>query len=107
MSQVKPILDYRKRKFFRMTRHIIDADNGLKPADIVIYAVLCMYADNNDMSSYPSISTISDKARCSERSVYRSLDALKDAGYIEVISRYDKRGYRKSNQYILLDVTDA
>lgn len=103
----KPILDFRKRKFFRMTRDIIDKDNGLKPVDITVYSVLCMYADNIDMTAYPSIQTIAEKSRCSERSVYRALDALKDAGYIEIKNRFDGRGYKTTNQYILLDVEDT
>lgn len=103
----KPILDFRKRKFFRMTRAVIDDESiELKPVDIAVYAVLCMYADNDDMSSYPSIETLARKSRCSERTVYRSLDTLKDAGYIDIINRFDKRGFKTSNQYILLDVSE-
>src|SRR5690625_2456944 len=103
----KPILDFRKRKFFRMTRAVIDDESiELKPVDITVYAVLCMYADNDDMSSYPSIETLARKSRCSERTVYRSLDTLKDAGYIDIINRFDKRGFKTSNQYIILDVSE-
>lgn len=103
----KQILDFRKRKFFRMTRAVIDDESvELKPVDIAVYAVLCMYADNDDMSSYPSIETLARKSRCSERTVYRSLDTLKDAGYIDIINRFDKRGFKTSNQYILLDVSE-
>lgn len=103
----KPILDFRKRKFFRMTRAVIDDESiELKPVDITVYAVLCRYADNDDMSSYPSIETLARKSRCSERTVYRSIDTLKDAGYIDIINRFDKRGFKTSNQYILLDVSE-
>src|SRR5699024_1959208 len=103
----KPILDFRKRKFYRMTRSIVnDESNGLKPVDIAVYSVLCMYADNDDMSAYPSVDTIAKKSRCSERTVYRSLDNLKEGGYIDIINRKDKRGFKTSNQYILLDVGD-
>lgn len=103
----KQILDFRKRKFFRMTRAVVDDESvDLKPVDISVYAVLCMYADNNDASSYPSVETIAKKARCSMRTVHRSLDTLKDVGYIDIINRKDKRGFKTSNQYILLDVSE-
>src|SRR5699024_904972 len=101
------VLDFRKRKFFRMTRTVLDDEsNGLKPVDITVYSVLCMYADNDDMSAYPSVDTIAKKSRCSERTVYRSLDNLKEGGYIDIVNRKDKRGFKTSNQYILLDVGD-
>lgn len=103
----KTVLDFRKRKFFRMTRAVVDNVNvDLKPIDIVVYAVLCMYADNNDTTSYASVETIASKARCSMRTVHRSLDTLKDVGYIDTINRTDRRGFRTSNQYVLLDVDE-
>ena len=103
----KPILDFRRRKFFRMTRAVIDDESiDLKPVDIAVYSVLCMYADNNDKSSYPSVETIANKARCSMRTVHRSLDTLKDVGYIDIINRQDSRGFKTSNQYALLDVRE-
>lgn len=101
----RPILDFRKRKFFRMTREILDNDeNGLKPVDVVVYSVICMYADNNDMMAYPSVETIAKKSRCSIRTVHRSLDSLEERKYIEIINRNDKRGFKTSNQYLLLDI---
>ena len=107
MRDGKPIIDFRKRKFFRFTRKVVDDERHLtKPVEIAVYAVLCMYADNDDMSAYPSVKTIANKARCSERVVYRALDALKDAGYIDVKERRDARGFKTSNTYILLDVDE-
>lgn len=103
----KTILDFRKRKFFRMTRAVVDDESiELKSVDIAVYSVLCMYADNNDASSYPSIETIARKSRCSMRTVHRSLDTLQRVGYIDIINRKDKRGFKTSNQYILLDVRE-
>lgn len=107
MKTDKPILDFRKRRFFRMTRSVVDNESvNLKPVDITVYAVLCMYADNNDLTAYPSVDTIAKKARCSVRTVHRSLDTLKEVGYIDIINRKDKRGFKTSNQYILLDVAE-
>lgn len=105
MTSKKPVLDFRKRKFFRMTRAIFDdVSFELKPVDITVYAVLCMYADNNDMTAYPSVDTLAEKARCSTRTARRSLYTLEEAKYIEIRERRDTRGFQTSNQYVLLDV---
>lgn len=104
----RTVIDFRKRRFFRTTRSVIDRHDVLdKPVEIAIYTVLCMYADNSDMSSHPSVATIAKKARCSERVAHRSLKTLKDAGYIEIINRSDLNGFKTSNQYVLLDVPDG
>lgn len=105
MQSDRPVIDWRERKFFRMTRDIVDKDKKLsRSVDIAVYAVLCMYADNETKDAYPSVSTIAEKARCSERVARRSLQALKDAGYIDIRNRSDYRGFQTSNQYVLLDV---
>lgn len=106
-NEIKSVLDFRKRKFFRTTRQVfVDEGEITKPVELAVYAVLCMYADNNDTSSHPSIETIARKSRSSERVVHRCLNVLKDAGYIDVINRKDKRGFKTSNQYVLLDVSE-
>lgn len=108
MSEIesqRTVIDWRKRKFFMMTKDIVDKDTTLtKPVDIAVYAVLCMYADNSTKESYPSVITIAEKARCSERTARRSLTNLKESGYIEIRERRDARGFQTSNQYVLLDV---
>lgn len=105
MTKNKTVIDFRKRSFFLMTKDIVDKDVNLtKSVDIAIYAVLCMYADNDSKDAYPSVLTIAEKARCSERTARRSLQSLKDAGYIEITERRDARGFQTSNQYALLDV---
>ncbi len=66
-----------------------------------------MYADNVTKETHPSVATIAKKARSSERVVHRSLKALEAAGYIEIINRVDRNGFKTSNQYVLLDVEDS
>ncbi len=106
-NERKPVLDFRKRKFFRTTRKVFDDESKLtRPVELAVYAVLCMHADNIDTTSHPSIETIAKKSRSSERVVHRCLKVLKDAGYIDVINRTDRRGFKTSNQYVLLDVKD-
>lgn len=99
------VIDFRDRKFVQVTKDILDKDTQLtKPVDIVVYTILCMYADNQTKSSNPRLSTIADKSRCSESVARRSLNNLQQAGYIEVRKRVDKHGGQTSNQYVLLDV---
>lgn len=108
MSEDKrTVIDFRKRRFTQVTRKVIDDTSKLtKPVEIAVYAVLCMYADNDTKLSYPSVETIATKARCSTRVAHRSLIALRDAGYIEIINRTDHNGFKTSNQYALLDVEE-
>lgn len=109
MTQEKrPVIDFRKRPFFMVTKEVVhNTDKLTKPVEIAVYAVLCMYADNDDKTSYPSVATIAEKARCSERVVHRALTVLKDAGYIDIINRTDHNGFKTSNQYALLDVVES
>lgn len=101
----RTVIDWRRRPFFMISKDVIDKDTKLsKPVDIAVYAVLCMYADNDSKDSFPSIERIAEKSRCSTRTARRSLQTLKDAGYIDIKERRDKRGYQTSNQYFLLDV---
>lgn len=104
----RTVIDFRKRRFFRVTKEVVNnTDKLTKPVEIAVYAVLCMYANNDDTTSIPSVATIAEKARCSERVVHRSLNVLRDAGYIKIINRTDKNGFKTSNQYALLDVDES
>lgn len=100
----RTVVDFRKNKFIRVTREVINDTARLEHStDIAVYVVLCMYADNTTTESHPKIETIAEKARCSDRTVRRVLERLKDAGYIDIKHRFDNRGHRASNQYVLLD----
>lgn len=104
----RTVIDFRKRRFVQVTREVIHNEALLtKPVEIAVYAVLCMYADNVTKETHPSVATIARKARCSEKSVHRAIQTLKDAGYIDVINRYDHNGFKTSNQYALLDVKES
>ena len=108
MSDKRTVIDFRKRRFIQVTREVVhNTDKLTKPVEIAVYAVLCMYADNGDKTSHPSVATIAKKARCSERVVHRALTTLKDAGYIDIINRTDHNGFKTSNQYALLDVNES
>lgn len=108
MTQDKrTVIDFRKRRFVQVTREVVhNTDKLTKPVEIAVYAVLCMYADNDDKTSHPSVATIAEKSRSSERVVHRALSVLKDAGYIDIVNRTDWKGFKTSNQYVLLDVKE-
>ncbi|PFS24327.1 helix-turn-helix domain-containing protein [Bacillus thuringiensis] len=100
------VLDLRQNKFVMVTKAVIDDTRFItKPVDKLIYAVLCSYANNDTRESYPSVSAISQRARCSERTVRRSLRTLKELGLIDVKARFDDYG-QSTNLYILLELPD-
>jgi hypothetical protein len=104
MENERTVVDRRENPFIMVTKHIVDNDKVLeKPVDIAVYVALCMYADNTTRASNPNVSTIAKKARCSERVARRSIQNLKEAGYLEVNPRFDGRGHQASNQYILIE----
>lgn len=108
MSDKPTVIDFRKRRFVQVTREVLHNEAVLtKSSEIAVYAVLCMYADNITKETHPSVATIAKKARCSEKSVQRAIQALKDAGYIDVVNRTDRNGFKTSNQYVLLDVEES
>ncbi|WP_420535554.1 helix-turn-helix domain-containing protein [Alkalihalobacillus pseudalcaliphilus] len=74
-----------------------------RPTDKLVYVMLCMYADNETLTSYPSIERLAELCGCSERMVRYSISRLKEAELISVEARYDGRGYRSSNVYYILD----
>jgi predicted transcriptional regulator len=104
MENENTVVDFREHPFIMVTKEVIDNDSLLmKPVDLAVYVVLCMYADNRTKASNPKVETIAKKARCSERVARRSIRNLEEAGYIKVKPRYDARGHQSSNQYILTD----
>lgn len=98
------VLDRRKNPFVWLTKAVMK-DTSLKASDKSVYAVLCMYADNNTADCWPSRNTIMKEAGISDHSLRKSLRILKEAGYIEVRKRYNSGG-QASNLYVLLEVTD-
>lgn len=105
MTQDKrSVLDRRGMPFVWLTKAVM-MDESLKASDKSVYAVLCMYADNNTSDCWPSRDSIMKKAGISDHSLRKSIRILKDAGYIEVRKRTNSRG-QASNLYILLDVSD-
>ena len=96
------ILDFHDQRFSRVTKCVLNDEVHLdKPAQKLVYAILCMYADNTSMKSYPSVQTIAKKSCCSENTVRAALKRLEELELIKVTHR--KRGIENlSNEYVLL-----
>jgi hypothetical protein len=102
--QERTVVDFRKEKYARVTKTVITNTEQLeKPADIAVYTVLCMYADNDGADCNPKIETIATMSRCSVRTVKRSLERLKAAEYLDIEHRFNKYGHRASSRYYLLE----
>lgn len=96
------ILDRRNVPFAMVTKAVLK-DTSLKASDKSVYSVICMYADNRTSECYPSRGTLMKEAGVSDKTLRKSLDRLKERGYIDVRRRNNHRG-RTSNLYVLLEV---
>jgi len=68
-----------------------------------LYAVLNRYADKDDGTCFPAISTLAKRMHTSNSTVKRALSELKDCGAVLVEPRYDKEtNEQTSNLYTVL-----
>lgn len=100
----RTVLDRRNNPFVWVTKSAMK-DRRLKASDKSVYAVLCMYADNQTMDCFPSRDTIMREAGVSDNTLRKCIAKLKDFGYIDVEKRANYRG-QATNLYILLEVGD-
>lgn len=96
------VLDFQDQRFTRVTKSVLNDEVHLdKASQKLIYAILCMYADNNSMKSHPSVQTLAKKSCCSENTVRASLTKLEEVGLLKITRR--RRGLTNlSNEYTLL-----
>lgn len=97
-------INFEVYKFTRVTKAVLDDETYLdKPSQKLVYAILCMYANNDTKKCQPSIKTIAKKSCCSENHVRQSLNKLKDVGLISIRKRMGRtRNY--SNEYLICDL---
>ncbi|MFS0562548.1 helix-turn-helix domain-containing protein [Terribacillus sp. 179-K 1B1 HS] len=97
----RKVIDFQDHRFARVTKQVLDDETYLdKPVQKLVYAVLCMYANNKTMKSHPSIPTLAKKCCCSENSVRAALAKLESLELISV-TRRKKGGVNFSNEYTL------
>lgn len=68
---------------------------------IAVYKTLLQYADRTTWSCYPSVKTIANDTKLSERTVRRQLNLLVKSGYILKITRNRENKGCTSNLYFL------
>jgi len=90
----------RRLPFVVLPHEILD-DHLLAATDILVYATVARHADDYGQA-FPSRQRIAKLARCSPSTVDRSVNLLKQRGYLEVIHREGT-----SNLYVVHEVREA
>lgn len=80
------------------------ADKTLNYLTLLVYGVLCSFADNDTGECFPSIDTIAQETQLSNPTVIKCLKELIDKKY--VTKQVRKRGTKFNNKYILLNSED-
>jgi len=96
------VLDFQDQRFSRVTKSVLNDEVYLdKASQKLVYAILCMYADNTSMKSHPSVQTLAKKSCCSENTVRAALKRLEELELVKITRR--RRGISHlSNEYTLL-----
>ena len=98
------VLDHREHRFAMVTKSVLDDEKILtKPYEKLVYAILCMYADNKTKKSFPTVKTIARKAFCGESTARAALKRLREVGLIKVVPKYHPVHGQVANTYILLE----
>ena len=80
-----------------------DYGKDIKPIGIAVYNALCLHADIDDQTCYPSHDRIATLIGSSVSSVQRSLAQLRELKLLEWGIRMGPSGGQSSNIYVLLD----
>ena len=92
-------------RFLQMSADV-QLDRILSPTDKAVYATLCCYvygAFRESRTCFPATSQIAFYTNCSERTVYRSIEALENRGALKVVRTRQKNGRQGHNRYILIN----
>ncbi len=71
------------------------------PTAKLVLIMLANYADDN-YSSYPSNSKLSDLCGCDERTIKRAIKTLVEDGLVRVTPRFSKDGKQTSNSFTII-----
>ena len=91
---------------FTITPNAVLLDKRVTKNDFLVYSALLLFKNNKTQKAFPSIATICEISRLSEKSVRNGLKHLAELGYIKIERRFNKatKSY-KSNVYTLLDAS--
>lgn len=78
-------------------------DEALSAHDVLVYATIAKWADNNTGIAYPSRRSIARAARCDIKTVDRCVTRLVAAGYLEKHKRRTETG-DDSNLYVVHEI---
>ena len=84
-----------------MLKEKIIFEKGLKPIDKILYQFLGIRGQWNIVKGVP-IADFCEGLNVSERTLFRSLKALEDGGYIEKIKERNSAGQQVPNTYKIL-----
>ena len=77
-------------------------DDALTAHDVLVYATIAKWADNETGVAYPSRATIAESARIDIKTVDRCVGRLVAAGYLEKHKRKHEQG--ESNLYVIHEI---
>ena len=87
-----------KIKGFLWIRYEVFDNENLNGSDIMVYATLMRYMNNETKECFPSIKNLAKKSRLTQKTIYESLNRLEKEELI-----YRKRGRGRVNHYIILE----
>ena len=92
------------KNFFMVPNSIFELE--LKPRELAVYCCLLKYCDE-DMTCYPSRSTIGKDCCVDESTVDKALAGLIHKGLVQKFPRYYEDGARDSNLYTVASLLEA
>jgi len=72
----------RKRLPFTIVENKIIKDGSVSKHALLVYVILCMFADNDSSTCFPSYNTIAQYARCSRSTAQVAVKELIEKGYV-------------------------
>lgn len=79
---------------------------SLTATDVLVYATIARFADNQTGEAWPSRQTIAGLARCSVDTIDRSIGVLEKAGFLTKQRRKGEKGEPASNLYTVHEIAD-
>ena len=88
--------------FAKLTKMFTDPDLPLTASERLVALVIFQYVDLKTMKCWPSVGTITNRAKVSKNTVYETIKKLKEIGLIEVTKqrtkgRFDRNIYDFTN----------